>query len=104
MSININSKSCVGCGKCIEVCPGGLIYRDESGKAYMKFPQDCWGCTACLKECGVGAIKYYLGADIGGRGAYMYTKKEKRLLKWHIVKPNKEEVVITTNGEEANKY
>lgn len=28
MSIKINSNRCVGCGRCIEVCPGNLIKRN----------------------------------------------------------------------------
>jgi adenylylsulfate reductase subunit B len=104
MSIKIENEKCTGCGKCLNVCPGNLLYRDSLGKAYNKYPQDCWGCTACLKECQAGAIRYYLGADIGGKGTTLYTKKEKHLLHWHIIKTNGEEQIITINGRESNKY
>ena len=104
MSIKIDSQKCVGCGKCLEACPGNLICKRGDSKAFIKFPDECWGCTACVKECPVQAINYYLGADIGGTGTYLNTKKEKNLLHWHIVKPNKEEIIITTSETEANKY
>ncbi|MBC2580793.1 ferredoxin family protein [Clostridium sp. DJ247] len=104
MSIKINKEKCVGCSRCIDVCPGSLIYKDKDGKAYIKYEKNCWGCTACLKECGAAAIKYYLGADIGGNGAYLYVKQKKEELSWHIVDKNNNETVISTNRKESNKY
>lgn len=50
MSIQINKLKCVGCGKCIEACPGNLIKKDIDGKAFIKHVKDCWGCTSCLKN------------------------------------------------------
>ena len=50
MSIAIDAKQCVGCGKCRMVCPGSLIHMNQDGKAFIKYPKDCWGCTSCLKE------------------------------------------------------
>lgn len=103
MSISIDKNNCVKCGKCFNVCPGGLIAQDEDKKAFIKYAKDCWGCAACLKECKAGAIKYFLGADIGGRGAYLYTKDEPNFLNWFIVK-NGIQQKITINKRESNKY
>ena len=69
MSIQINKLKCVGCGKCIEACPGNLIKKDIDGKAFIKHVKDCWGCTSCLKECRFEAINFFLGADVGGKGS-----------------------------------
>lgn len=104
MSIKIDQDRCTGCGKCLEVCPGSLLSKNEDTKAYIRYPRDCWGCTACLKECLAGAISYYLGADIGGKGTTLYTKREKHLLHWHVVKADGDEHVITINQQESNKY
>lgn len=104
MSIRIDRNKCVGCLRCTTVCPGSLIYRDNNGKAYIKYEKDCWGCTACVKECEFGAIKYYLGADIGGRGSYLYTSQNADELKWNIVDANGGNTVISTNRKESNKY
>ena len=67
MSITMNQALCKGCKACEQVCPGSLIKMNEAGKAYIKYPKDCWGCSSCVKECHFGAISLYLGADIGGK-------------------------------------
>lgn len=104
MSIKIDTKKCVGCGKCIKVCPGSLIYKNEYKKAFIKYPQNCWGCTACLKECRSQAIKYYLGADIGGNGAYLYVVEDGSELKWYMNSSDGRKMTVSTNRKESNKY
>lgn len=104
MSIKIDLQKCSGCSKCIDICPGNLIFKNDNSKAFIKYPEECWGCCACLKECNFEAINYYLGADIGGRGTYLNIVKEKEILHWHIFKPNGDAITISTNRAEANKY
>ncbi|CUH94624.1 hypothetical protein P22_0690 [Propionispora sp. 2/2-37] len=104
MSIRIDKTKCVGCGQCRMVCPGSLLYADTAGKAEIRYPRDCWGCTSCIKECTVQAIRFYLGADIGGRGSFLYTKREGDLLHWTIVHPDGREQTITVDKNEANAY
>lgn len=104
MSILINKDLCRSCGKCKEVCPGNLIKLDENRKAYIKYPKDCWGCTACLKECQFSAIRFYLGADIGGMGSKLYTKKQGDIINWIIEKYDGTIQTVQVNSKEANKY
>lgn len=42
MSITMNQALCKGCKACEQVCPGSLIKMNEAGKAYIKYPKDCW--------------------------------------------------------------
>ena len=104
MSILIQNEACRGCGKCVEACPGNLIKRDTKGKARIKRPQDCWGCTSCLKECSFGAIRFYLGADIGGRGSTMYVEREGHISRWIINTPGKDAVTISVDSRNSNEY
>lgn len=104
MSIEIIKDRCIGCGKCLNICPGNLISISDDKRAFIKYPKDCWGCTACLKECKFGAIKYFLGADIGGNGGYLFIKDNENYLNWHIVDKFGNEEVITIDKREANKY
>ncbi len=103
MSIRIDRSKCVGCMKCAEVCPGTLIGK-EGGKAVMQYPDLCWGCVSCVKECRVGAIKFFLGADIGGRGSTLSVTTEGDILHWNIDKYDGSRITIDVNSKNSNKY
>ncbi len=105
MSIIINRGQCAGCGKCREVCPGSLLFKEkDSNKTIIKYPEECWGCTSCLKECKFDAISYYLGADIGGNGTTMYVKEKQKELHWHITDQNGKKSIIAIDTTKANSY
>ncbi|MBP3874259.1 MAG: ferredoxin family protein [Lachnospiraceae bacterium] len=87
MSVMIDTDICKGCGACAEVCPGNLIRIRQGEKAFLPHPEECWGCASCLKACRAGAVTYYLGADIGGRGARMRVVEEGRFSHWIITLP-----------------
>lgn len=108
MSIRINREKCIGCKKCMSVCPGSLIAEKE-GKACMKYPRDCWGCVSCVKECPVGAIDFFLGADIGGNGSILNVEYEGDILHWKIQTHDSstgemQEICIDVNSKNANNY
>lgn len=104
MSIAIDREKCVGCGRCHDVCPGTLIKLSEDKKAYIKYPKDCWGCTSCVKECPVHAVRLYLGADMGGLGSMVHTEKKDGLLCWIIDSPDGAVTEIKIDPKESNKY
>ena len=104
MSIEIDKLKCIGCGKCRDVCPGTLIALDSDRRAYIKYPRDCWGCTSCIKECPVYAIRFFLGADMGGLGSRLHTEKDGDILRWVIEKPDGSTAVINVDTRESNKY
>ena len=83
MSIRINKNKCVGCKRCLDVCPGSLIKTDETGKAYIAF---------------------FLGADIGGMGSEMTVNESKDTILWKIKKYTGEEQTIEINKKDSNKY
>ena len=104
MSILIKQELCVGCGSCAGICPGGVIRQRPDGTAYLRHPEECWGCASCLKECRHGAIFYYLGADIGGRGGLMQVSSQGDLQLWTVQRPGQEPVTITVDRRSANQY
>lgn len=104
MSIAINKDKCIGCRKCLSVCPGNLIKSSNDEKVYIKYPKDCWGCSSCIKECPVSAISLYLGADIGGRGSRMTVKLKNDMAHWKIEEASGKEHLIDINSKDSNKY
>lgn len=103
MSIRINQEKCVGCLKCMKVCPGSLIKRQDK-KVFIKYPKDCWGCASCVKECKYEAIDFYLGADIGGNGSTMNVSYEGDIIHWKIKMHDGTVKIIDVNSKDSNKY
>ena len=103
MSITIDRSICISCMRCADACPGNLIWKKD-GKADIRIPSDCWGCTSCMKVCPVSAISLFLGADIGGAGSAMRIEKDGDLYNWIVHRPSGEETVITVNRKNANQY
>ena len=104
MSIRIRRDDCVGCGECVEACPGNLIKLDDEGLARMRRPRDCWGCTSCLKACPAGAVAFYLGADMGGTGATLGFSREGTTSHWVVTCPDARRETIDVDSANANKY
>ncbi len=103
MSIEIRSEKCIGCGRCLGICPGSLI-RLQRGKAEILRPERCWGCASCLKECPVQAITLYLGEDIGGLGGRFTIQRTGTQLHWTLTKPDGSTKTLTVDSRSANKY
>ena len=104
MSIQIDKKKCVGCGRCVEACPGNLIRVGQDKKAQMRIPEDCWGCTSCMKACPTGAIRFFLGADIGGMGSCMTYRKKDHISEWTITSKSGETRTIRVDDRSSNQY
>jgi len=103
MSIKINKNKCVGCKRCVEVCPGNLIKIDENGKATIRSPLDCWGCTSCLKECHVKAIEFFLGEDIGGKGSTLSYHEKTNIVTWSVTSQDEQRQIVIDKTQ-SNKY
>lgn len=104
MSIKIDESRCVGCQACVEVCPGNLIKIGEKNKSFIKHEHDCWGCTSCVKACPKQAISFFLGADIGGRGASLTVESHGTIRTWKISRNDGSVQEIQVDSSDANKY
>lgn len=52
----IDGEKCIGCGRCVEVCPFGAIGTQNSGRPTVVNIM-CEGCGVCKLVCPAGAIK-----------------------------------------------
>jgi adenylylsulfate reductase subunit B len=74
------------------------------GRAVIRRQKDCWGCTSCLKECKTGAIAFFLGADIGGKGSVLSVAERDGIRDWTVTAPDGTQKTIRINTKESNKY
>lgn len=55
-----DEEKCVGCERCLEVCPHG-VFRMDKGKARVVDKDFCIECGACALNCPASAIKVNSG-------------------------------------------
>lgn len=104
VSIRIREDSCIGCGRCADICPGNLIHLNADGKACIPHVRDCWGCTSCIKECPVSAIDFFLGPDLEGRGTTLTVKRTQEGYRWIFKDRGGRTKEIGVNAKSSNRY
>lgn len=55
------SEECVGCGRCVDVCPVRAIHLDYGS---ARVDEQCKGCGRCVAECPSGAMKIHLDRKV----------------------------------------
>ena len=61
------TEKCIGCGKCVEVCPLKNIVLEDGHPVWQ---HHCTMCMACYHHCPVNAIQYGKGTE--GKGQYYF--------------------------------
>ena len=75
-TLSFSAEKCIGCGKCVEVCPH-RVFEVESGKARIAQKDLCMECGACALNCSTKAIE--VNAGVGCAAAIImswFTGKE----------------------------
>lgn len=54
-SLELFPEKCIGCGRCIDVCPHGVFIMNNK-KASITDKDLCMECGACALNCEFGAI------------------------------------------------
>ena len=49
-------------------------------------------------------MRFFLGADVGGRGASMVVSEKPDISTWTVEKPDGTKITIQVNKKDANKY
>ena len=53
--VTVDGSACIGCGRCIGVCPQG-VFATDGGRATAADPSACVLCRRCVRVCPAGAI------------------------------------------------
>jgi len=59
-TLSLTDSECSGCGKCLDVCPHGVL-KIENGKAAITDKNLCMECGACAMNCPSSAISVDAG-------------------------------------------
>lgn len=59
-TLRLDASRCTGCGRCIEVCPHGVLaMRDH--RAMLVDRAACMECGACMRNCAFAAVTVKAG-------------------------------------------
>jgi NAD-dependent dihydropyrimidine dehydrogenase PreA subunit len=75
-TLSFDAEKCIGCGKCMEVCPHD-VFDMNVGKARINKKDFCMECGACALNCPAYAIE--VNAGVGCAAAIImswFTGKE----------------------------
>ena len=91
--IQIESRRCHACWKCVETCPNDVLGKVSFFKhrhARVDHPEACKGCKRCVSACPNSAIRYlyvpstHTPGDAGDEEVYSKGTREIR----HFLKPS----------------
>lgn len=60
VTLTLDQPTCIGCGRCVEVCPHG-VFVIENRKSALLDRDACMECGACALNCPVNAIEVESG-------------------------------------------
>ena len=70
VTLQLDRDKCVGCGRCLEVCPHG-VFSLTGDKTIIVDRDACMECGACARNCPAGAlyVKNGVGCAVGAHPA-----------------------------------
>lgn len=77
-SLALEATACVGCLRCVDVCPHAVFSPTGDGKVAIASRERCMECGACALNCprsairvdsGVGCAAAVIGSILRGKGA-----------------------------------
>lgn len=78
-TLHFDPATCVGCGRCAEVCPH-QVFALEGKKAALADRNACMECGACATNCPADAITVEsgVGCALGMLGEYLQELKARK--------------------------
>ncbi|MCL2606853.1 MAG: 4Fe-4S binding protein [Coriobacteriia bacterium] len=69
VSLSYNDSKCIGCGRCVEVCPHS-VFEIVDKKARIADRDSCIECGGCAMNCRTNAIE--VSAGVGCAAAVIF--------------------------------
>jgi NAD-dependent dihydropyrimidine dehydrogenase PreA subunit len=76
-TLAMKPEKCIGCGKCVEVCPHQVFAMEERKARLVQFDA-CMECGACAKNCPTSAIQVESGVGCAA-GLIMEWMRDRKL-------------------------
>lgn len=102
MAVEIDRGLCLGCGACIDVCPGDLLALAE-GKSSLRAAGQCWTCLSCAKVCPQRAIRGRLPFVLADAGASLWPEPGAEGLGWVCEHPDGVREEFSGRGGKRNE-
>lgn len=59
--ISIEQGGCIKCGRCVKVCPAGIMRQEEKGgDIWIRYAERCIACGHCVDVCPTGSLVHGL--------------------------------------------
>ena len=62
----IEKDKCIGCHKCVDLCPVDVygVQEKKGCPPVIRYPEECWHCHACVFDCPAKAIRLRVPAPL----------------------------------------
>ena len=60
MPVKINQEKCSKCYKCRQICPEDVFDSEPQQVPFLKYPEECFHCGACILDCPESCIEFDL--------------------------------------------
>lgn len=59
VTIEIDAAACIRCGRCVRICPSGVLRQpEERGEVDVPHPEHCIVCGHCVAACPTNAVRH----------------------------------------------
>ena len=93
-AVLVNNETCIGCGKCIEACPGRVPHMHPKENRIL-ICDLCWGDPQCVKACQSGSWSVLRVVSRGDHAYKLYARTPEEITR---------DLAIKIYGEKGGQF